>query len=67
MFTVGADIAEMRQKTFNRVFSSDFPVFGIEKCRKPLIAAVNGHAVGCFLITFLCCFGLLDLKKKLFC
>ncbi|XP_059139627.1 enoyl-CoA hydratase, mitochondrial-like isoform X2 [Physella acuta] len=45
-FAVGADIAEMRQKTFNEVFTSDFPVFGIEKCRKPLIAAVNGHALG---------------------
>ncbi|KAF0675947.1 enoyl-CoA hydratase [Profundibacterium mesophilum] len=48
-FAAGADIKEMAEKTFVDAFSSDF--FGpqtevIERCRKPIIAAVAGYALG---------------------
>ncbi|XP_025104967.1 enoyl-CoA hydratase, mitochondrial-like isoform X2 [Pomacea canaliculata] len=47
-FAVGADIAEMRKKTFEEVFNKDFPsaLCKVSTCKKPLIAAVNGHALG---------------------
>ncbi|ABV95103.1 enoyl-CoA hydratase/isomerase [Dinoroseobacter shibae DFL 12 = DSM 16493] len=48
-FAAGADIKEMSEKTFVEVFSSD--LFGPEverllNCRKPIIAAVSGYALG---------------------
>ncbi|KAK6168939.1 hypothetical protein SNE40_020089 [Patella caerulea] len=48
LITVGADIAEMKQKSFLDVFTSNFPCVldRIIECRKPIIAAVNGHALG---------------------
>ncbi|RYH09213.1 enoyl-CoA hydratase [Tropicimonas sp. IMCC6043] len=48
-FAAGADIAEMSEKSFVDVFSSD--LFGTQaeqilRCRKPIIAAVAGYALG---------------------
>lgn len=48
-FAAGADITEMADKTFVDVFSGD--LFGAEveqfkRCRKPIIAAVAGYALG---------------------
>jgi enoyl-CoA hydratase len=48
-FAAGADIREMSDKTFVEVFERD--LFGPEteqilKCRKPIIAAVSGYALG---------------------
>jgi len=48
-FAAGADIREMSEKTFVDVFMGD--LFGAEteqilKCRKPIIAAVSGYALG---------------------
>jgi enoyl-CoA hydratase len=48
-FAAGADIKEMADKTFVEVYSSD--MFGTEvdqllRCRKPIIAAVAGYALG---------------------
>ncbi|WP_425092225.1 enoyl-CoA hydratase [Tropicimonas sp. S265A] len=48
-FAAGADITEMSEKTFVEVFGSD--LFGPEVerllgCRKPIIAAVSGYALG---------------------
>ncbi|WP_424966292.1 MULTISPECIES: enoyl-CoA hydratase [unclassified Dinoroseobacter] len=48
-FAAGADIKEMSDKTFVDVFGSD--LFGPEverllNCRKPIIAAVSGYALG---------------------
>ena len=48
-FAAGADIKEMAPKTFVDVFTSD--LFGPEaeqfmRCRKPIIAAVSGYALG---------------------
>lgn len=48
-FAAGADIKEMSEKTFVDVFSKD--LFGPEvdqllNCRKPIIAAVSGYALG---------------------
>src|ERR1700736_2108444 len=48
-FAAGADIKEMRPKTFIDMFSSDFAAIGgdrVAKCRKPTIAAVSGYALG---------------------
>jgi enoyl-CoA hydratase len=48
-FAAGADIKEMRPKTFIDMFSSDFTSIGgdrVAKCRKPTIAAVSGYALG---------------------
>ena len=47
VFAVGADVPEMCQKTFESVIEQDFPASfcSLAKCRKPTIAAVNGHAV----------------------
>jgi enoyl-CoA hydratase len=48
-FAAGADISEMAPKTFVEAFSAD--LFGgdietILSCRKPMIAAVSGYALG---------------------
>jgi enoyl-CoA hydratase len=48
-FAAGADIGEMAEKSFVDVFTSD--MFGGEveqmlRCRKPIIAAVSGYALG---------------------
>lgn len=48
-FAAGADISEMAEKSFVEVFTSDlFAKEGaaIEACRKPIIAAVAGYALG---------------------
>ena len=48
-FAAGADVKEMSEKTFVEVFTED--MFGAEtaaimRCRKPIIAAVAGYALG---------------------
>ncbi|TDL81537.1 enoyl-CoA hydratase [Palleronia sediminis] len=48
-FAAGADVKEMSERTFVEAFTRD--LFGreataIEKCRKPVIAAVAGYALG---------------------
>ncbi len=48
-FAAGADVKEMSEKTFVEVFTGD--MFGAEadailRCRKPIIAAVAGYALG---------------------
>ncbi|WP_193184722.1 enoyl-CoA hydratase [Nisaea sediminum] len=48
-FAAGADIKEMQSKSFADVFSEDFITSGWEdltRCRKPVIAAVAGYALG---------------------
>ncbi len=48
-FSVGADITEMEQRGFSEAFDEDFFTAGwarIGQCRKPLIAAVSGLALG---------------------
>lgn len=48
-FAAGADIKEMADKTFVEVFSEDFFAGNSEeimRCRKPIIAAVSGYALG---------------------
>jgi len=48
-FAAGADIKEMQSKTYMDVFLSDFITSGWERlasCRKPVIAAVAGYALG---------------------
>jgi enoyl-CoA hydratase len=48
-FAAGADIKEMQNRTFVDVFLADFVTDGWErvtKCRKPIIAAVAGFALG---------------------
>lgn len=47
VFTVGADIREMNLLEFQDVLNSDFPssLCQVSNCRKPIIAAVSGHAV----------------------
>jgi enoyl-CoA hydratase len=48
-FAAGADISEMADKSFVDVFSSDMfaaEVEAIQSCRKPIIAAVAGYALG---------------------
>jgi enoyl-CoA hydratase len=49
VFAAGADIKEMSDKSFVEAFTSD--LFGAEveqmlRCRKPIIAAVSGYALG---------------------
>lgn len=48
VFAAGADIKEMADKTYIEVMKDDFiePWSRIAKCRKPIIAAVAGHALG---------------------
>ena len=48
-FAAGADIKEMADKTYAQMFKADFFTAGaraIEQCRKPIIAAVAGYALG---------------------
>lgn len=48
-FAAGADIKEMADKSFVEVFSEDFFAANSEtitRCRKPIIAAVSGYALG---------------------
>ena len=48
-FAAGADIKEMAQKTYAQMFHENFFAFGsdrIARFRKPIIAAVNGYALG---------------------
>ena len=48
-FAAGADISEMAGKTFVEVFSADLFAPEVEvflRCRKPIIAAVAGYALG---------------------
>jgi enoyl-CoA hydratase len=48
-FAAGADIKEMRDKSFMDVYLGDFITKGWERvaqCRKPVIAAVSGYALG---------------------
>jgi enoyl-CoA hydratase len=48
-FAAGADIKEMRTRTFTDVYLSDFITTSwehITRCRKPVIAAVAGYALG---------------------
>jgi len=48
-FAAGADIKEMADKSFNDAYLGDFisgPWERIENCRKPVIAAVSGFALG---------------------
>jgi len=48
-FAAGADIKEMADKTYMDVYLSDFITNGWERvttCRKPIIAAVAGYALG---------------------
>jgi enoyl-CoA hydratase len=48
-FAAGADIKEMKEKTYQDVFLQDFITVGwerISQIRKPIIAAVAGYALG---------------------
>ncbi len=48
-FAAGADIKEMQSKTYMDVYLADFITDGWERvttCRKPIIAAVAGYALG---------------------
>ncbi|MBM3468076.1 MAG: enoyl-CoA hydratase [Alphaproteobacteria bacterium] len=47
-FAAGADIKEMKDLTFQKVFAEDFIETWeyLSKCRKPTIAAVSGYALG---------------------
>ena len=48
-FAAGADIKEMKDRSFMDVYQSDFITVGWERvaaCRKPVIAAVAGFALG---------------------
>lgn len=48
-FAAGADIKEMQSKTYMDAYLGDFITKGWEKvsgCRKPIIAAVSGYALG---------------------
>ncbi|WP_413718962.1 enoyl-CoA hydratase [Silicimonas sp. MF1-12-2] len=48
-FAAGADISEMAEKSFVEVFASDMfaaEIEVIQNCRKPIIAAVSGYALG---------------------
>jgi enoyl-CoA hydratase/carnithine racemase len=48
-FAAGADIKEMSEKSYADMFKLDFftaPATRIERCRKPIIAAVAGYALG---------------------
>ena len=48
-FAAGADIKEMKDKSYQDVFLQDFITVGWEKVsqvRKPIVAAVAGYALG---------------------
>ncbi len=49
VFSAGANIKEMQSKTYADVYLSDFITKGwenVSRCRKPIIAAVSGYALG---------------------
>jgi enoyl-CoA hydratase len=48
VFSAGADIAEMQAKTYADAFAEDYVADWerVARCRKPVIAAVAGHALG---------------------
>ncbi len=49
VFAAGADIKEIKDKTFSEVYAENFITAhweALSKARKPVIAAVSGHAVG---------------------
>jgi len=49
VFAAGADIKEMADKSFSDAYGGNFisgPWERIDKCRKPVIAAVSGYALG---------------------
>ena len=49
VFAAGADINEMKDRSFEGVFGTDFITAGWERlasCRKPVVAAVAGYALG---------------------
>jgi enoyl-CoA hydratase len=48
-FAAGADIKEMAEKSFVDMFIEDYftgPTEAIQRCRKPIIAAVSGYCLG---------------------
>jgi enoyl-CoA hydratase len=48
-FAAGADIREMSEKTYVDAFGEDLfaaPARAFDRCRKPIIAAVSGYALG---------------------
>ncbi len=48
-FAAGADIVEMQSKSYMDVYKQDFITDNwedVSRCRKPVIAAVNGYALG---------------------
>lgn len=48
-FAAGADIKEMATKSFSQVYLEDFITATweeVSRCRKPVLAAVNGYALG---------------------
>ena len=48
-FAAGADIVEMKDQTFSQAYAKDFVTANWERvatCRKPVIAAVAGYALG---------------------
>jgi enoyl-CoA hydratase len=47
-FAAGADIKEMQHKKFPDVYHNDFigPWEAVARCKKPIIAAVSGYALG---------------------
>ncbi len=48
-FAAGADVSDMAEKTFVEMFGDDFFGSDVERlmrCRKPIIAAVSGYALG---------------------
>jgi enoyl-CoA hydratase len=48
-FAAGADIKEMSEKSFVDMFVEDYftgPTEAIQRCRKPIIAAVSGYCLG---------------------
>ncbi len=48
-FAAGADVKEMAQKTYMQAYAEDFITSGWERvaqCRKPILAAVAGYALG---------------------
>jgi len=48
-FAAGADIKEMKDKTYIQAYAENFITAGwerIARCRKPVIAAVSGYALG---------------------